>query len=843
MTFDPLIIPQLPDPPNIGPVRLPAPLTTLVGREKEIAELVALVKRPDVRFVTVTGTGGVGKTRIAVEVANRVKTDFVDGQYFISLNEIDAPEEMAPVVLNVLSHYHAPGATEILDLADAMTGKNVLLILNGAEVVAEQRKVMINLLEFLPAVTALLTSRVPMRVRGEHEYPLPPLPLPDAGMSMDELLQVPSVQLFLNRARSVRPSFTLNEGDADGLVRVLQRLDGLPSAIELAAFRTRLFPLRVIQERMESLLDFLSGGPHDLPSRLQNMRSVIQWGYDLLAPREQRIFRTLSTFEGAFSFEAATHVLVDEDGHLLSTSAVMDGLAQMLDHSVITPVTLVSDDAGYRMLVTTREFGRELLDACGERDEAQERVLTFYLFALKKYAREVYGPDQPALLARLDFFADNLHSALRIARDQNAHTDIALRIATRLAPYWLLRGMAIEGSALLSTFLERANNVSDLERARACRELGSLNVEMNEIDLAHQHFVRALDLYERAGHRQGIVDTWHDLGVVAMKMSDLDEARTLLTRSLEARREQGDDGALAQSLSDMGDLAIHDGDLNLAREMQEEAYRIHLRMGNRLGIVCDCVNLLMGALLHEPSRPSDEWYRIGARFADDINDRHGRAQLQLAHAMLTLNSGDSMAALADIAEALRVLRASESRRLMLDSLPLVAEVCVWLGDDRMAAQVMGATSHMSAGSDRFAWYRGKRRARAVEQGVQQRLGDGEFARFTMLGAYQSVGQTIEAILEMIEQALDKQSPRDMPVEEELPRDVPALTGRETEVLSLVAQGLSDKVIAETLRISPRTAMTHVSNIMAKMDVHSRSAASELGIRLGLVSPPRDDVNA
>jgi DNA-binding CsgD family transcriptional regulator len=278
-----------------------------------------------------------------------------------------------------------------------------------------------------------------------------------------------------------------------------------------------------------------------------------------------------------------------------------------------------------------------------------------------------------------------------------------------------------------------------------------------------------------------------------------------------------------------------------ARVMQEEAYRIHLRMGNRLGVVCDCVNLLTGALLYEPPRLSGEWYNIGVRFADDINDRHSKAQLHLAHGMLHLHSGESTVALTDIAEALRVLRASESRRLMLESLPLIAEVCARFGDDRMAAQVLGAMSHMGVGADRFAWYRGKRRARAVEKGINQRLGEGEFARFTMLGAYQSVEQTIEAVLDLIVRTQDEQAQGEKAVDEETPKEIPALTGRETEVLSLVAQGLSDKLIAETLRISPRTAMTHVSNIMAKMEVHSRSAASELGIRLGLVDPPREDV--
>lgn len=838
--FDPLAIDGERSTPEIGPVRIPSPLTPIFGRDAEIADVESILRRKRARLVTVTGTGGVGKTRLAIEVARRLQDAFPGGQFFISLDRVETPEEGVHVVLDVLRHHCAPEARTVTDIAAALGDERVLLLLNAAEVVVEVRTDLIRLLEHLPTVSALVSSRVPLRVRGEQEYPICCLEMPETEMPLKELRALPSVQLFVERARSVRPTFELTEQNRDDVIEVLQRLDGLPIAIELAALRSRLFPVRAIRERMDALLDFLSGGPHDLPPRLQSIRSVIRWGYDLLSPSDQRAFRALSVFEKSFSFDAAAAMQVDDDGNPLALHDVMDALTTLVDHSFITQVPVEGTDAGFRMPTTTREFGRELLVEHGEHDEARDRELAFYLDAFRKFEPEIYGARQPALLARVDFFSDNLHTALRIARRDRARVDNALRVARYLAPYWLLRGHVAEGMDLLKSFHGMAVDISVAEHAVTFRQLGALAVELNRLEDARAWHARALELYQQLDDAEGIAESWNNLGVVAMRTGKVDEARELLGKAFEARRDGHEQAPLAQTLSDLGDLAMHEGDLSLATYRHEEAYRIHVELRNRLAIVCDCVNLLTGALLREEPQPRADWYERGVQFAEDIHDRHGMAQLQLAHGLLELRAGEVTAALQEITGALAVIRDSGSARLMQEELPLLAEVCVRLDDDRMAAQVFGATSSMSAGSDRFSWYRGKRQARALERGVYARLGEGEFTRFTMLGSHQSVEQTIDAVLELIGEALDAEPSREPAGEAAEPEEIVQLTGRELEVLGLVAQGLSDKDIAETLKISPRTAMTHVSNMTKKMGVHSRSAATEYGIRMGLVSPPRDD---
>lgn len=834
--FDPLVIDPPTGIPDIGPVRIPRPLTPMLGREKDLADLAALLERRDVRLVTITGPGGVGKTRLAIELALRLRDIFDGGQFFVSLDRLHDPEQVVPVVLDVLRDHCAPDATTVTDIADELGEKRVLLILNAAELVIEARTDVIRILEHLPGVTVLVASRTPLRVRGEQEYPIGCLPMPETGMSVEELREVPSVQLFEERARSVRPMFELTEGNREDVIEVVRRLDGLPVAIELAALRSRLFPVGVIRQRMDSLLDFLSGGPHDLPPRLQNMRAVIQWGYDLLRPEDQRAFRTLSVFENTFSFMAATAVLVDDEGERLSVGEVMDALTHLLDASFIMPVPLQSNDAGYRMPTITREFGRERLVEHGEHGAARDRELEFYLGEFDRHRHMISGPSLPALLARIDFFSGNLHNALRMARRDRARIGDALRLSTYMATYWLLRGNIAEGAELLKAFLEMADDAPEQHLAQAYTQLGVLNVDMNRLEEARDWHTRALESFQRLQDTEGIASSWNNLGVVAMRMGDIESGRRLLSQALEARKKGDNPGALAQALSDMGDLAMHEGDSSLAVKRYTESYEIHVEMRNRLAVVCDCVNLLHAALLRDERQVKDDWYERGSRFAEDIHDRNGMAQLRLLHGILELRSGATVEALEEIAEALRVIRGSGSGRLMLEALPLIAEVCTRLDDDRMAAQIYGATSRMGFGPDRFAWYRGKRQARALEKKVQARLGEGEFTRFTMLGAHQSIEQSIDAVLELIDDAVASQV---VDGDDDPPEEIPQLTGREREVLTLIAQGLSDKMIAEALRISPRTAMTHVSNIMTKMQVHSRSAAAEFGIRMGLVTPPRD----
>lgn len=825
--------------PEIGPVRMPVPLTTLLGRDTELGDLVFLIRRRGVRLVTITGAGGVGKTRLAIEVANRVRDLFPGGQFYFRLSELKDPDAVVPLVLRELHRRVAPDAVMMADLAECIADRPVLILLNTFEQVIESRPWVAELLEMLPGLTALVTSRLPLGVRGEQQYPLGPLALPTSDMTLEQIRRVPSVELFIERVRAVRPFLDLDQNSVEDVVAILRELDGLPLAIELAALRTRMFPLRVVRERLDQALDFLAGAPYDLPARLRSMRAAIQWSYDMLGPREQEAFRALSVFDAPFSFEAACSVMRPNGEAADLEVEMLEVVAHLVDHSLLVPVTLQIGNAGFRMPVTIRALGREKLLELGERDDVLDRELEFYRSGLERNASQIYTPKQAEFVSRLDEHSQNLITSLTIALEERKRTECALRVATLLVPYWKLRGRVMEGAAFLEGLLPQAKDASDTTLADAHRGLGTLYSELYQLRQAREQLEEALSLYEKLGDDAGVIDVSDDLGVVAMKLGDFERARELLDRSLDARRAAGNLPALATTLNYAGDLAMHDGALQRAEELYTEAYQIHLSIGNPVGIVCECVSLIGLSLVNGGRASVSEWHQKGRESARSIGDDLGLAQLDIVYAMHEMRSKPENAtgALKQLADAFGVILSSDVRRLVLESLPMATEASVYLGDDRLAAQIIGSGRPAKGKENGFAWYRGRHYLRDVEEKIRERLGDDEFRRYMTLGSYQSARQSLQAVIELVERRVEAPPPQ-----EELPPEVPAhvqLTGRETQVLSLVAQGLSDKDIAAQLGISPRTAMTHVSNIMAKMKVHSRSAASEVGIRLGLIDAPRE----
>jgi predicted ATPase/DNA-binding CsgD family transcriptional regulator len=825
--------------PDIGPVRLPVPLTALLGRDAELGDLISLIRRRGVRLVTITGAGGVGKTRLAIEVANRVRDLFPGGQVYYRLSELEDPDTVVPLILRELRKQVAPEATTMAELAECIADRPVLILLNTFEQVIESRPWVAELLEMLPGLTALVTSRLPLGVRGEQQYPLGPLELPQAGMSLDQIRRVPSVELFIERVRAVRPFLELDENSVEDVVAILKELDGLPLAIELAALRTRMFPLRVVRERLDQALDFLAGAPYDLPARLRSMRAAIQWSYDMLRPREQEAFRALSVFAAPFSFEAACNVMRPDGNSPDLEVEMLEVVAHLVDHSLLVPVTLQIGNAGFRMPVTIRALGREKLIEHGERDDVLDRELAFYRDGLEVNWSLIYSPRQAVFVSRLDEHAQNLTTSLTIALEEGKRTESALRVATLLVPYWKLRGRVTEAAGFLEGLLPQAKDAPDAILADALRGLGTLYSDLYQLHEARARLEEAMSLYEKLGDDAGIIDVSDDLGVVAMKLGDFDRARELLDRSLGGRRAAGNLPALATTLNYAGDLAMHDGDLPRAEELYTEAYQIHVSIGNPVGIVCECVSLIGLALVNGGRASILEWYQKGKENARAIGDDLGLAQLDIVCAMheIRLAPENAKGALKQLADAFAVILSSDIRRLVLESLPMATEASVYLGDDRLAAQIIGSGRPVTGDENGFVWYRGRRYLGDVEQSIRERLGEDEYRRYTTLGSYQSARQSLQAVIELVERKVEAPPPQ-----EELPPEVPAsvqLTGRETQVLSLVAQGLSDKDIAARLGISPRTAMTHVSNIMAKMKVHSRSAASEVGIRLGLIEAPRE----
>jgi predicted ATPase/class 3 adenylate cyclase len=572
------------------PHNLPVQPTPLIGREHEIASVSALLARDDVRLVTLTGPGGMGKTRLGLHVAAHVTERYSDGVFLVELASISDPSLVASTIAQTLS-VSVSAARPVLDaLVERLRDRRYLLVLDNFEQVLDAATVVDELLRRCQTLSILVTSRAPLQIRGEREFPVPPLALPETGRSYtpDALNQYDAVALFVERATAIKPDFAVTNANAPAVAEVCARLDGLPLAIELAAARIRLLSPDALLARLGHSLNLLTGGRRDLPQRQQTLRSTISWSYDLLRAPEQQLFRRLGAFVGGFTLEAAEAVCNPEGDLAIE---LLDGLGALVDSSLVRTGEAFDGEPRFRMLETVREYAVEQLEAGGEAGVTRQRHRDYYRALAEQVAARLRGPRDAELFDQLELELGNLRAALDWCELEADGIESASSIVEALGWFLVLRGHEREAYARIERLVS-AGTGSTAARARLYCVAGYLAYFRGANAEALRWLEQSLELWREHGDDRGLATVllYHALAVWAS--GDLTKAATLLEESADLVRRAGSEAAYNTVLasytespfSNLARLAERKGDLDRARRSYDEAMAFSQTRGDSHGV-------------------------------------------------------------------------------------------------------------------------------------------------------------------------------------------------------------------------------------------------------------------
>ena len=572
--------PPLPRAPGTLPP-LPGVLTPLFGREAEVEDVCRMVRDEGARLVTLTGPGGAGKTRLALAALAALAGEYGGAAAFVPLADLESAAQVPAAVAAALRLPVPPARPPLEAVAEALSSRPFLLALDNLEHLLEGAAPLVReLLSRAPMLTLLVTSRQRLGLEGERERPVPPLPLPDAAADLAAVQASPSVRLFADRARAVRPDFAVTEANAATVAAVCARLDGIPLAIELcAAWAQTLTPAQML-EKLGRRFDLLVSRRADIPARHRTLRAALEYSYLLLPAELQRLFTWLSGFRGGWTLEAAAAVAGDGGDAL----AILPGLTELRERSLVVADEVADGgeaEMRYRMLETLREFAGELL-IYADRAALRRAHAGYFMERAEEAEAGMNGPEQDRWLARLDRERENLRAALGWAVEARA-PELGLRLGAALAGYWSVRGPLGEARDWLSRLLalEETETLPETVRARACSALGYLawfGGDYEEAGAAHRE---ALALRRAVGDTAGIAESLYHLGITAYRRSDNGAARALLEESLSIARELGDRAGVARALLNLGNIAAEYGAPGEARALYSESLALEKELGNR----------------------------------------------------------------------------------------------------------------------------------------------------------------------------------------------------------------------------------------------------------------------
>jgi non-specific serine/threonine protein kinase len=851
------------------PGKLPPALTSLVGRERELATLQAMLDESDVRLITLTGPGGVGKTRLAIQAAAAATPSFSGGAGFVSLASVRSPNLVLPTIAAGLDIRRAALAGQSFGerLRRRLGGRPALLVLDNFEQVITAAPLIVELLTDYPTLKLLVTSRASLHVTGECEFAVSPLPLPDPFRAIDDLdhlRQNEAVHLFCQRVRAVRADFELSPGNAPTIVEICHRLDGLPLAIELAAARMRVLSPAALLARLDRRLPLLTDGPQDHPARLQTMHNAIAWSNDLLTPEEQALFRRLTVFADNFTLEAAEAVATDEEratrnaenphppvpalsagerrtlalaprpSFLVPRSSLLDLLTSLVDKSLFRRVDQDDGEPRFTMLSTIREFGLAQLTASGEEAFVRGHHAAWALSLAEEAERGQTGPAQTACLRQLEQEHTNLQRALSWFLEQG-QIEEALRLAGSLAHFWEVHGHWTEGRQRLESLLTVSADLPELAapRAKALSSAGRLAYLQGDWERARACHDKSLALSRELGNRPGIALALTNIAFLAHHGDDQARAAALYEESLAIYRELNDLAGIAFTLDSLGVIATLTGDPARATSLLQESLANGRAAGNHWQEAVTLFNL--GVAVHHQGDHgrAEPYFAASLDLAQALTSDRLAAYALTYLGLLAQLRHDRDHALSLFTEALGRCQEIGNQLPTPRCLEGLAVAAADRGRIDQAARLFGAAEAMrdAIGEPMYA----------ADHAVydphvsawQRRLGDAAFAAAWNSGRHALHEHILEDAMAL---AAELKAEHDIRRTHHSPSSAPffGLTPREREVLQLIVIGQADREIAATLYISHRTVHHHVASILRKLGVATRAAATRIALAEGLV---------
>jgi predicted ATPase/DNA-binding CsgD family transcriptional regulator len=847
----------------------------LIGREQEVRALCDLLLHPEVRLLTITGTGGVGKTRLALEVAGALRAGFTDGICFVPLAPVSDPAQVMAAIAQALGLWEVVALPLEEQVPAALHDRHLLLLLDNFEQVIQGAPQLVSLLASCPRLSMLVTSRTALHLSGEHEFPVLPLAVPDLMQlpSPETLMQSTSVRLFVLRTQAIQPAFHVTPVNSRSIAEICVQLDGLPLAIELAAARIKLLPPQALLHRLSHRLDLLTGGARDLPMRQQTLRNTLQWSYDLLTEPEQRLFRWLSIFVGGCTIEAAEVVCQQVSNQAFG---VLEGVASLLDKSLLQQTAHEGEEPRLLMLKTIRELGLEQLHRQGELEAARRAHARYYLRLVETAEPHLLGPDQLLWFARLEQDLDNLRTILQAATSGGAEeVELALRLAGALRLFWVGQGYLREGRDLLERLLADSRAIAAPMRLKALNTLGVILWSQSNPHRLAQVADEALALAREQGDHVALAIAMIQHGTAMMlDRGDYTAVQTCLEEALTEARALGDHFILASALISLGRLAEYQRDAKLAVPWFEEGLALCRAAGEKMLLASVLMmfaqpELSLGhaarsqALLEEslsifrkigniPANAlifnmlgrvalqqgeldkAEEFLTESDRLAREVGDQHLALRSRLLLAGLAALQGDYATARLQYEKGLATALALGHMSLIASGLKGLGCVAAAQGLHAWAAVLWGTAEPLRAS-----------RSVAIAQAfyermvvvVRSQLGEPAFEEAKAQGRALTAAQALawrEAFTPQVPEPTQA-APGSFPAAPtHAATSLAGLTPREYEVLRLLATGLTSAQIAEHLIISVLTVNGHIRSIYSKLGVASRSAATRYAIEHKLV---------